>query len=244
MIELCHSDQVMVELFKRCELHFHVVVIVTSFSQRGAGRAVNVILERHAIAAAGRIAIWGQLSKGWTQNRISGTGDGVFGPIAKSVVLTRCAAAFVNVVRPRVRATRTSYESTFIDIQDTVIVVVDIVFICDAIIVGISPEIVSVIQISFQRRRVTSIGGSVIVGISQLECGSVMTQSADVCEIISCFVRGTVVQTVDTNIRICSTIAIGVVVAQPAFSNIRRAVIVAVEVKDVAKVIAVCVDGR
>ena len=138
MIELCHSDQVMVELFKRCELHFHVVVIVTSFSQRGAGRAVNVILERHAIAAAGRIAIWGQLSKRWTQNRISGTGDGVFGSIAKSVVLTRSAAAFVNVVRPRVRATRTSYESTFIDIQDTVVVVVDVLKVVDivAIVVG------------------------------------------------------------------------------------------------------------
>lgn len=168
----------------------------------------------------------------------------MFGSIAKSVVLTRSAAAFVNVVRPRVRTTRTSYESAFVNIQNTVVVVVDVVFICDAIIVGISPEIISVIQISFQRRRVTSVGGSVLIAVGKLECGSVMTQSADVCEIISCFVRGTVVQTVNTNIRICSAIAIGVVVAQSAFSNIRRAVIVAIEVKDVAKVIAVRVDGR
>ena len=133
-------------------------------------------------------------------------------------------------MRPRVRTARTGHKSVFDHIQNAVVVIIDVLFVRNAITISVPPEIVTVIEISCQKCRVTAIGGGIFIGVSQQEFTTIVAQSVDVRKIINGFMRCTIIQTVGADIGIRSAVAIGVVITKSAFGDVQHAVVVTVQV--------------
>ena len=89
----------------------------------------------------------------------------MLGPIAKFVVNSSCARPIIHVVRPRVRTARTGDESAFVNIQDSIVVVIDVLKIID--IVAIVVRQFTVIVIDVQRLGIGSICCNILVRVRQ-----------------------------------------------------------------------------
>ena len=128
----------------------------------------------------------------------------------------------------------------FVNIQNTIVVVVDVDCVGNTITIGVDRfHIIAIVQVRLRRCSVATICRSVVIAISQLECTSVVPQSTDVGEIISCFMSRAVIKTIESNSSIGPAIAIGIVVSKTAFDDVQDTIVVAVQIKPINILVSV-----